>query len=158
MVLNHRKKNSRHRGSWTHGGGEKKKRRGAGYRGGRGNAGSGQRGDAKKPSFWKLTRYVGKHGFHNPNAAIVNTISISQLNSNIEKLVTAGSAIKDGNVYKVNFADLGAHKLLGTGTPAYAFELVVNAATQGAIDKIAKAGGSVAVISKELPKAESAEE
>ena len=38
-----RKKNTRQRGSHTHGWGAKKKHRGAGNRGGRGNAGSGPR-------------------------------------------------------------------------------------------------------------------
>ena len=60
MVHNQRKKNSRHRGSWTHSHGEKKKHRGAGSRGGRGNAGSGKRGDAKKPSYWKIKKFSGQ--------------------------------------------------------------------------------------------------
>ena len=45
MTHNKRKKNSRQRGEWTHGWGAKKKHRGAGHRGGRGNAGSGKRGE-----------------------------------------------------------------------------------------------------------------
>ena len=51
---NKRSKNSRQRGSKTHGWGAMKKHRGAGHRGGRGAAGSGKRGDAKKPSIWRL--------------------------------------------------------------------------------------------------------
>jgi len=47
-----KRKVQRYRGSKTHGSGSMKKRRGAGHRGGRGNAGSGKRGDAKKPSYW----------------------------------------------------------------------------------------------------------
>ena len=53
-----RKKNTRQRGSKTHGCGSMKKRRGAGHRGGRGAAGSGKRGDCKKPSIWKNKKYV----------------------------------------------------------------------------------------------------
>ena len=67
MVINKRKKNSRQRGSWTHGWGEKKKHRGAGHRGGRGRAGTGKKGDAKKPSVWKNTKYFGKFGFKKKN-------------------------------------------------------------------------------------------
>ena len=52
MPANKRKKLSRMRGTHTHKGGDKKKRRGAGHRGGRGNSGSGKRGDAKKPRYW----------------------------------------------------------------------------------------------------------
>ena len=52
MTVNKRKKNSRQRGSHTHGWGAMKKHRGAGNRGGRGAAGSGKRADSKKPSIW----------------------------------------------------------------------------------------------------------
>ena len=48
MVTNKRSKDTRQRGSNTHGWGAMKKHRGAGHRGGRGNAGTGKRGDAKK--------------------------------------------------------------------------------------------------------------
>jgi large subunit ribosomal protein L15 len=145
MVLNHRKKNSRHRGSWTHGYGEKKKHRGAGSRGGRGNAGSGKRGDAKKPSYWKIKNFVGKHGFTNPTRKTVVAISISQLNTNIEKFVAAGKALKSGETYKINLSDIGAQKLLGTGNPLYTFEIVAKAATSGAIQKIESKKGSVLI-------------
>ena len=73
MVINKSKKKLKYRGSKTHGCGSMKKRRGAGHRGGRGAAGSGKRGDAKKPSIWGGT-YFGKHGFHSrfkkPNTII----------------------------------------------------------------------------------------
>jgi large subunit ribosomal protein L15 len=62
-MTNKRSKQSRNRGSHTHGGGSMKKRRGAGSRGGKGKAGSGKRGDAKKPMYWKDKNYFGKKGF-----------------------------------------------------------------------------------------------
>ena len=62
MTVNKRKKNSRQRGSQTHGWGAKKKHRSFGNRGGKGMAGSGKRADSKKPSLWK-ERYFGKIGF-----------------------------------------------------------------------------------------------
>ena len=67
MVVNKRKKNTRMRGNTTHGWGSMKKRRGAGNRGGRGNAGTGKRADQKKPTILKLygNSYFGKHGFKN---------------------------------------------------------------------------------------------
>lgn len=143
MVLNHRKKNSRHRGSWTHGTGEKKKHRGAGSRGGRGNAGSGKRGDAKKPSYWKIKNFVGKHGFTNPARKVIPTTTISQLNSSIKKLVAQGKAVESSNVYKINLADIGMKKLLGTGTPLFKYEIVAESATESAIKKIEEKGGKV---------------
>ncbi len=146
MVVNHRKKSSRHRGSWTHGFGEKKKHRGAGSRGGRGNAGSGKRGDAKKPSYWKIKNFVGKHGFTNATSRNVPVISISQLNTNIEKLVVSGNAIKDGNSYKINLSDIGVEKLLGTGIPKFVFHIIVKQSTEGAIKKIESLKGSVSLL------------
>jgi len=63
MTTHKNKKVTKYRGSKTHGGGAMKKRRGAGNRGGRGNAGSGKRADSKKPSIWADKYYFGKHGF-----------------------------------------------------------------------------------------------
>jgi large subunit ribosomal protein L15 len=150
MVINLRRKTSRHRGSWTHGHGEKKKHRGAGSRGGRGNAGSGKRGDAKKPSYWKIKNFVGKHGFTNATTKDVSSISISQLNTNVDKLVISGNAIKSGESYKINLSDIGITKLLGTGSPKFVFEIMVEAATVGAIKKIESVKGSVSLIAKEV--------
>jgi large subunit ribosomal protein L15 len=145
MAINHRKKSSRHRGSWTHGWGEKKKHRGAGSRGGRGNAGSGKRGDVKAPSFWKIKKYFGKHGFKNPASKKVNTVTISSLNSSVQQLVGLGQAVKSNDVYKLNLSELGFDKLLGTGKPLYVFEVVIANATDSAVKKIQEAGGSVLI-------------
>lgn len=155
MTLNHRKKNSRHRGSWTCTHGEKKKHRGAGSRGGRGNAGSGKRGDAKKPRYWKIKDFSGKHGFTNATSKSLNTISISQLNTSIAQLVAAGNAIKDGNSYKVNLQNLSIDKVLGTGTPLFAYHLVVGQASSGAIKKIEEKAGSVTIVVKSKEQAPS---
>lgn len=159
MSMNIRKKSSRHRGSWTHGHGEKKKHRGAGSRGGRGNAGSGKRGDAKKPSFWKLKNFnKGKKGFTNPAETKINTITITKLNSTVISLVEQGVVTKKGNSYIVNCEAMGIDKLLGTGTALFAFEIVVKSATSGAIQKVEQAGGKVELIAKEEKTTDSKEE
>ena len=73
-----KKKLVKQRGSKTHGWGSKKKHRGAGNRGGKGNAGSGKRADQKKPSFWKSKDWkYGIYGFKTPktkNIKIIKTI------------------------------------------------------------------------------------
>jgi large subunit ribosomal protein L15 len=149
MTVNHRKKNSRQRGSFTHGWGEKKKHRGAGHRGGRGNAGSGKRGDAKKPSYWKIKNFSGKHGFTNPTTKTEQIMSLEQLNVAVDKLVAAGNAVKEADAYKVNLSALGVHKLLGTGLAEHKYELVVAKATPGAIKKVEALGGSLVLGSSE---------
>ena len=63
MTINKRNRHSRMRGSHTHGCGSMKKRRGKGNKGGAGMAGTGKRGDAKKPMIWKDPKYFGKFGF-----------------------------------------------------------------------------------------------
>ena len=100
--MNKRKKNTRQRGTHTHGWGSKKKHRGAGNRGGRGNAGSGKRGDGKKPSYWKDRSYYKNKGFTSLKTPL-KTINIKQL-SKIEET-------------KINLTEMGYDKLLGTGTP-----------------------------------------
>lgn len=145
MTNNLRKKNSRHRGSWTHGHGEKKKHRGAGSRGGRGNAGSGKRGDAKKPSYWKIKNYVGKHGFTNPNKTLKITATIAQLNVNLKYLIEQGMTKQEGNMYVIDLSTLGVDKLVGTGNPKFAFKLSVSYATESAVEKIKAAGGEVEI-------------
>lgn len=148
MVINHRKKSSRHRGSWTHGTGEKKKHRGAGSRGGRGNAGSGKRGDAKKPSYWKNKNFDGKHGFTNPNPKIVTAATIAQLNVNIKRLVQAELATFEKDVYSIDLSVLGVDKLIATGTPEFAMNIIVPSASAATIAKIEAAGGKVIVDSE----------
>ena len=79
MTDNKRSKNSRQRGSKTHGWGSMKKHRGAGHRGGRGAAGSGKRGDAKKPSIWKDKRYAGRYGFTSHSRTSITPVTIAHL-------------------------------------------------------------------------------
>jgi large subunit ribosomal protein L15 len=149
MTINHRKKNSRHRGSWTHGHGEKKKWRGAGSRGGRGNAGSGKRADCKKPSYWKILDREGKHGFVNHNFKLKVSATISQLNNSLKYLVEQKIAINEKGVYAIDLTSLGVDKLIATGTPEFAFKISVDVASELAIKKIEEKGGKIILTKKE---------
>ena len=149
MTHNKRKKNSRQRGEWTHGWGAKKKHRGAGHRGGRGNAGSGKRGDAKKPSYWTDKKYFGKDGFISINKKAINTVGISHLDSMIDSLISKGKASVKEGVISINLKDVGVHKLLGNGFTNRKLEIVVDMASEKAVEKIQKAGGKVILPSKE---------
>ena len=101
-MITKRKKNTRQRGSKTHGWGAKKKHRGAGNRGGRGMAGSGKRAGQKKPTILTTygNSYFGKHGFHRPQKLLseIKTINIEDL----------GKFKED----KINLTGLGYNKLL----------------------------------------------
>lgn len=145
MVLNHRKKTSRQRGSWTHGNGGKKKARGAGNRGGRGNAGSGKRGDAKKPSYWKIKNFAGKHGFTSKSTLVQISINLGSLDRKMESFVNAGFVKKEGDFYVLDCKDIKVNKLLGTGSVSSKLKITVDSASKLAIEKVASAGGEVII-------------
>jgi large subunit ribosomal protein L15 len=147
-----RKKNSRQRGTHTHGCGSKKKRRGAGHRGGRGLAGTGKRGDAKKPSYWDQKRRFGKYGFKSKNNPELVAINLSELQNKIETLVSKGLATKNADVYTINLSQIKVEKLLGAGKVYTKLEITANAASESAVKKIEDFGGKVV-----LPNVQTAE-
>ncbi|RME55499.1 50S ribosomal protein L15 [Candidatus Woesearchaeota archaeon] len=155
MVVNKRKKLTRYRGSTTHGGGSMKKRRGAGHRGGRGMAGGGKRADQKKPSILKQygSSYFGKHGFKNKTTKRIKALSLSKLNSLVEKNISP----KNG-VYVVNLKDLGYDKVLGSGTINKKLKLTTDYASSKAVSKIESLGGTVEVLNSSEEEWEDVEE
>ncbi|MBR9682980.1 50S ribosomal protein L15 [Candidatus Woesearchaeota archaeon] len=139
MVTNKNKKFTKYRAHTTHGGGHRKKRRGAGNRGGRGNAGSGKRGKANKQSHPKL----GTQGFVPRGSAsaikkrAAKTINLTSLQLLIEnKKITE----KDGII---NLTAQGYQKILGTGTIKSKLTIKVKQFSNSAEEKIKAAGGSI---------------
>lgn len=150
--MNKRKKNSRQRGGHTHGCGSKKKARGSGNKGGAGMAGTGKRSDAKKPSIWK-SRYFGKYGFvPKPIRRQISVINISHIDEMAENLVSAGHAIKKGDVYAIDAISQGWGKILGSGNVTKKFEITALAFSKSAKASIEKAGGKAIVLKKSLEK------
>ncbi|MGV8168559.1 MAG: uL15 family ribosomal protein [Candidatus Nanoarchaeia archaeon] len=149
MTDNKRKKNSRQRGSWTHGWGAKKKHRGAGHRGGRGKAGSGKRGDAKKTKYWTDPNYFGKIGFVSAKPDNDVTINIAHLETIIDTLIKKGKATKEKDAVKINLTELGYTKLLGAGKTNKKLIITVNKASESAKEKIQNAGGTLNLPQKE---------
>lgn len=157
MVVRKKKKVTKYRGSKTHGGGSMKKRRGAGHRGGRGNAGSGKRGDAKKPSYWKETP---AKGFFSQTSG-PNTINVGHLDSMLDTLVAQGKASQKADVFTVNLDVLKVSKLLGSGIVRKKIMVTVEAASPKALEKIAALGGKVeetAVVQSEVAGSEDSPE
>ncbi len=139
MVVRRTKKVNKYRSHTTHGGGHRKKRRGAGSRGGRGRAGSGKRAGHKKIGI-----VLGRNGF-NPRGNTKDEIIINVnyfTSKKLAGLVSAGKIVQEGDSYKVDLKKLGFAKLLGSG------ELVAKLVVTGecspkAVDKITAAGGLV---------------
>src|SRR3990167_5893016 len=145
MAVNKRKKNSKQRGSHTHGWGSKKKHRGSGNRGGKGMAGTGKRSDAIKPSIWQ-EEYFGKHGFvRKGNQRSPVPVNIGYLDENIGKLVAQNVAKQDKDAYVINIADLGFAKLLGKGKIAKKLIVSADYASAKAVEAVKAAGGQVIV-------------
>ncbi len=155
MTHNKRKKNSRQRGSWTHGWGAKKKHRGAGHRGGRGNAGTGKKGDAKKTRYWEDPNYFGKRGFvsQSQKTTKINTINLAHLEAMIGTLIKQGKATKQKELISINLSSLKIHKLLGAGNVLSKLEITVEQASESAIRKVSEAGGKIILLKNKQEKA-----
>jgi len=149
MTATKRSKNSRLRGTHTHGYGSKKKHRGAGSRGGRGMAGTGKRGDVKKPSIWKNKKYFGKHGFKKKNITVkIKTITITAIEQMLLKLVSKKLVEEKSGVFEIDLKKLGYNKLLSTGKATKKMKITTSYASAGAIEKVKAAGGEVIVSAK----------
>lgn len=136
------------RGNHTHGRG-KKAGRGAGLRGGRGRAG------ANKHRYLMLQLLGGKHahtaakpwgriGFKyrtrdgNPKPQSINVGELA--------LVFAGKS-------EIDLTAAGYGKLLGSGNVGHKYTIKVESASEGAVEKVKAAGGSVVMPAKaEAPK------
>ena len=139
MVVQRKKKVGKYRGYSTHGGGARKKRRGAGSRGGRGRAGSGKRAGHKKYGI-----VLGRVGFTSKSRTHVCAINVSYFTSErLEKFVAAGKATKDKTGYVIDLGALGYTKLLGTGSITSKVRFTVAHATTEAVEKVKAAGGEV---------------
>lgn len=115
------------RGSRTCGGGTHKNRRGAGSRGGTGNAG-GCKHHFVRNMMRGLT--MGKHGFFKHNATEVDAINVGDLDS---------MASEDGRI------DLGKMKVLGRGKLSRPVTVTAKAFSAAARAKIEEAGGEVVI-------------
>ena len=125
-----RTKTKKFRGSMTHGRG-KKGGRGAGLRGGRGNAG------LLKHKYMYMIKnmpdHFGRHGFKRPQNVIKRdkTINVGQLE------------VKFPGKKDIDLTKEGFDKLLGGGETSSSLKVKVNAASEKAVEKIKEKGGEV---------------
>ncbi|MBI3032431.1 uL15 family ribosomal protein [Candidatus Woesearchaeota archaeon] len=158
VIRTHKKKKSvRMRGTKTHGWGAMKKHRGSGHQGGVGNAGSGKRGDAKKPTYLKEKRVFGRHGFVRPNKKEVCAINIVELERKREYLLKAKVIQEEKGFTIIDLKKLGYDKLLATGNTKTKFKITAQYASANAIKKVQDAGGEVMVEKKAEETAKEAE-
>ncbi len=119
------------RGSRYHGRG-KKAGRGAGKRGGRGNAGLNKHKVMTRLKY--MPGHWGMHGFNrHPSLRTVN----SSINVGVVSEITNGE--------KIDLTEMGYDKLLGSGQISKSLHIKVKEASSKAIEKVEAAGGSVEI-------------
>tara|TARA_B100000959_G_scaffold286529_1_gene365615 strand:+ start:2843 stop:3265 length:423 start_codon:yes stop_codon:yes gene_type:complete len=119
------------RGSRYHGRG-KKAGRGAGKRGGRGNAGLNKHKVMTRLKF--MPGHWGMHGFNrHPGLRVVNSS------------VNVGEVCEISEGDSINLTEMGFDKLLGRGRIDRPLQITVREASARAIEKVEAAGGSVEI-------------
>ncbi len=128
-------------GSRTRGRGHKKGR-GAGLRGGRGNAGCHK---TKRIMYERVGRVWGAHGFKRSQSVVGanSSINLKTIEENSESWIAEGIATKKGKVVSVDLTEMGYDKLLGTGSTTQSYKLTISAASAKAVEKIEAAGGEI---------------
>ena len=108
MTVRKRKKKNRMRGHRTHGGGNKKNRRGSGVRGGVGRAGSHKH---------KFTKYYLDFGTKRTQKAKrkLKAVNLEYISAKMNDWLASGIAKKEGNVIVVDAKAAGFEKVLGGG-------------------------------------------
>ena len=128
-------------GSRTRGRGHKKGR-GAGLRGGRGNAGCHK---TKRIMYERVGRVWGAHGFKRPQTVVManNAINLKVIEESAAGWVDQGNASKKGKTVSIDLKKMGYDKLLGTGVPSQAYKITIGAASAKAVEKVEAAGGEI---------------
>ena len=128
-------------GSRTRGRGHKKGR-GAGLRGGRGNAGCHK---TKRIMYERVGRVCGAHGFKRPQTVVManNAINLKVIEESAAEWVDEGNASKKGKTVSIDLKKMGYDKLLGTGVPSQAYKITIGAASAKAVEKVEAAGGEI---------------
>ncbi|MFB6182965.1 MAG: uL15 family ribosomal protein [Haloarculaceae archaeon] len=150
-------KKKRQRGSRTHGGGTHKNRRGAGHRGGRGNAGRDKHEFHNHPP-------LGKSGFKRPEKVQdeVAEIDVRELDEDAPLLAADGVAEETDDGYRIDARDVvdDGHevdvvKVLGAGQVRNELDVVADAFSAAAAEKITAAGGTTELTERGQKRAES---
>ncbi len=130
------------RGSRTHGRG-RKAGRGAGLRGGRGNAG------LHKHKWISVVKYCpdyfGHHGFKRPQSVVTDkiTVNLSEVEQSLPLLAKDGFAAQKDGKWTVDLTKMGVDKLLGSGKISTPISIKVPEASAGALEKLKAAGGTI---------------
>ncbi len=118
-------------------------RRGAGHRGGRGNAGI-----KKHNKTWYLTHdpsaLVAKgKGRPDVPVTIPRSVNVRSLEERLEGLLASGLVEKKAKKIHADLSKMGYDKLLGAGVAKNAWVITAGSASKKAVEKVSEAGGEV---------------
>jgi len=130
------------RGSRTHGRG-KKAGRGAGLRGGRGNAGMHKHKWISTVKYYP--EHFGHHGFKRPQSVVSGkvTMNLSDVEQSLQSLSKDGFAVNKEGKWTVDLTGMGVDKLLGSGRIRTSIQIRVAEASAKAEQRLKEAGGSI---------------
>ena len=131
-------KRSKFRGTRTGGGGTHKNRRGAGNRGGRGQAGW---RDHNFTRFYLLGKTEGKHGFVCKTSVTYEVLDIGDIDQMVPDLLARGIATQNGDVIILDAAQIGVEKVLGGGRVTHKLEITAESFSERAVAKVQEQGG-----------------
>lgn len=135
MTTNRSRKITKFRGGRRCGYGQNK-HRGAGQRGGRGNAGTGKKAHCCETKVWSIKKkYFGSHGFV-PRLNEVSSISIRDVQDKLQSWLDRGLISKEADVFVVDLKKLGYDKLLGSGAIKKKMKLTIPFVTEKAESKL----------------------
>ena len=150
MVVRKRKKSRKLRGrTRTMGWGRIGQHRKSGSKGGFGAAGM-----RKHKRMWMMKHapdWFGKHGFNRHPSLVKKheVINVAIINEKLDDWISKGIAKIEDGLPVVDLSKLGYTKLLGEGVIKKAVKVIVNEASEKAIEKITSAGGKVVVLEQE---------
>lgn len=126
----------------TAGAGHKKKNRGKGNRGGKGNAGRGKRNSQQLMKLTGGEKVLGKHGFKS-KAVKQTSINLETIQLFMTSYLEKGYAVKTKEGYELDLEKLGYDKLLSKGKVTVKLVIKAKAATEKAKSRVEEAGGKV---------------
>jgi len=133
------KRRSKKNKSGSHGYGSSKKNRGAGSRGGRGNAGSGKKGQSHRMTEDGVQE-LGETGF-NSRQPDQDGINLRDIDQRIKEFVEAGVAEETEDGYVFHAEEAGYDKVLGGGELRKNIEIHSEEFSGSAEDKIEESEG-----------------
>jgi len=82
----------------------------------------------------------------------VNAITIKDLDMQIGSLLEKKIASQEGDVIKINLADIGYDKLIGTGRATHKLHVEAKSFSKNVEGKLKEAGGKITIVEKAKPE------